>query len=339
LTLLDGSSYTQGAAVEFPILSFRLTNRILLVPSNCPSFACPVHKTELDGELFCISCLKSYPSANGIPVLINEENSVFRASDYLRKETAYAGTSSYTGHLDTRSGFRQLYRRAISHLTDARMPIREFDAHAAIDYVLDKLPQAKILVIGAGDTTYRGNVTYTDVAFGRNVSCIADAHDLPFMSESFDACFACAVLEHVVDPYRCVSEIARVLRPGGYVMAATPFMFPVHMREHDFTRFTYLGHRRLFRYFDDLYSGMYGGPGVSVSAVLRYAIFSLSDRPVVKKWLRLIGVVSAFPFRWLDYLTCANLSAYDSAAGFYFFGSLRAEPIADRDLLKLYRGG
>ena len=299
-------------------------------------FACPVHKTVLDKNLFCPSCNKGYPSANGIPILINDANSVFRASDYLG-EQGYGGASSYSGSLDNRTGLRRLYRRAIYKLSETS-PKREFSVSEAIDKILSSLPQAEILVIGSGDTAIRGNATYTDVAFGLNVQCIADAHDLPFLDRSFDACIAVAVLEHVADPYRCVQEIMRILRPGGYVYAETPFMQPVHMGAHDFTRFTHLGHRRLFRYFEEIHSGIVGGPGTSAGQLLRYALASLSDQPNIKRWLKLSGLLIAYPFRWLDYLVFSNRSAYDSASGFFFFGTLCQQPISDRELIVLFRG-
>jgi 2-polyprenyl-6-hydroxyphenyl methylase/3-demethylubiquinone-9 3-methyltransferase len=44
------------------------------------------------------------------------------------------------------------------------------------------------------------------------VSC---GEKLPFADESFDMVFCCDVLEHVSDLGRVVSEISRVLRPGG----------------------------------------------------------------------------------------------------------------------------
>ena len=302
-------------------------------------FACPVHKTALDQQFQCPSCGSAFPSAHGIPILLNEKNSVFRTADYLQADSAYDGASGYAGSLDKRTGLRQLYRRTMFRLRESGPPKRDFGVEGAIEHILDKNPDARILVIGAGDTSLKGNVTYTDVAFGRNVACIADAHDLPFLDGSFDACVACAVLEHVADPYRCVEEMIRILQPDGYVFAETPFMQPVHMGAHDFTRFTYLGHRRLFRRFEEIRSGMCGGVGVSAGHLMRYAISALSDRPAVKKWLNLVGLVGTFPLRWIDYLTYRNDSSFDSASGFYFFGKLRAEPISDRELIALFRGG
>ena len=45
----------------------------------------------------------------------------------------------------------------------------------------------------------------------------ADVHELPFADASFDAVFAHAVLQHVREPLRALSEMRRVLRPGGVV--------------------------------------------------------------------------------------------------------------------------
>jgi len=263
-------------------------------------------------------------------------NSVFSTDDY-RSDKAYGGASSYAGSLDKRTGLRQLYRRTVFRLSE-QVVRKEFDVNGAVLHILTKLPHAQILVIGAGDTVVDGDVTYTDVAFGANVHCIADAHDLPFVDESFDACIAVAVLEHVVDPYRCVQEIRRVLRPNGFVYAETPFMQPVHMGAHDFTRFSYLGHRWLFRNFHEIRSGIAGGAGTSAAQMLRYALSATSSRPTLRKWLNLFGLLFTFPLRWLDYLSYANLSAYNSASAFYFFGSLRAEPITARELLGFFRG-
>lgn len=309
------------------------------MPTSHPALACPVHKISIGAELYCPACTRHYPSKNGVPILINEANSIFRTADYLDAKSAYEGASGYTGNLDKRTGLRQFYRRAMFHLGESAARMRDYDTNNAVEHILGRVPDAQVLVIGAGDTSLKGNVTYTDVAFGKNVTCIADAHDLPFLDQSFDACIACAVLEHVLDPYRCVEEIMRVLKPNGFVYAETPFMQPVHMREHDFTRFTFLGHRRLFRHFDEIRSGICGGPGVSASQLLRYAITSTSDNPAMKKWLKLFALLGTYPLRWLDRLSCSNNSAYDSASGFYFFGSLRPTPLPDSELLRCFRGG
>jgi ubiquinone/menaquinone biosynthesis C-methylase UbiE len=44
---------------------------------------------------------------------------------------------------------------------------------------------------------------------------VADAQDLPFRDESFDAVVNFGIIHHVLDWKRCITEIGRVLRPGG----------------------------------------------------------------------------------------------------------------------------
>lgn len=48
-----------------------------------------------------------------------------------------------------------------------------------------------------------------------------DAQDLPFEATSFDVVVADHMLYHVPDPRRASAEFARVLRPGGVLLAAT----------------------------------------------------------------------------------------------------------------------
>jgi len=80
-------------------------------------------------------------------------------------------------------------------------------------------------------------------------------HTIFFDASSFDGVIIQAVLEHVVEPNHCVEEIHRVLKENGLVYSETPFMQQVHLGRYDFTRFTHLGHRRLFRKFKEICGG------------------------------------------------------------------------------------
>ena len=167
---------------------------------------------------------------------------------------------------------------------------------------------------GAGLRRYElPNITYTDVALHPDLACVCDAHDLPFADASFDGVVASAVLEHVMDPIRCVAEIVRVLRSGGMVYAVTPFMQSVHMGRHDFTGWSHLGHPRLFRYFDDMESGICGGPGSAAALSLRALLMSMSDRPSLRRYLRLAGLLLAYPVMQVGRLALRTHAAYDGA--------------------------
>ena len=63
---------------------------------------------------------------------------------------------------------------------------------------------------------------------------------------TYDIVIADQVLEHVGKPWRAVAELARVVRPTGYVMVATPGLYPVHPSPLDCWRILHDGYRVLF---------------------------------------------------------------------------------------------
>jgi SAM-dependent methyltransferase len=74
---------------------------------------------------------------------------------------------------------------------------------------------------------------------------VASAEDLPFASESLALVVSQEVVEHVADPWRAVTEAARVLKPGGKLFLQTPFIIGCHPCPHDYWRFTAEGLTRL----------------------------------------------------------------------------------------------
>ncbi len=57
---------------------------------------------------------------------------------------------------------------------------------------------------------------------------VADVQDLPFADGKFDVVVAAWMLYHVPDRDRAVSELARVLRPGGRLVATTNSLLHLH---------------------------------------------------------------------------------------------------------------
>jgi SAM-dependent methyltransferase len=54
-----------------------------------------------------------------------------------------------------------------------------------------------------------------------------DIHEMPFEDSRFDAVLCNHVLEHVSDDIKAMSEIRRVLKPGGWAIMQIPFFSPV----------------------------------------------------------------------------------------------------------------
>lgn len=70
--------------------------------------------------------------------------------------------------------------------------------------------------------------------------------------ERFDAVFCTEVLEHVNQPFMAMAEIYRVLKPGGLLVASSPFNFRIHGPLPDNWRFSEHGWRVLLRDFKDI---------------------------------------------------------------------------------------
>jgi SAM-dependent methyltransferase len=64
---------------------------------------------------------------------------------------------------------------------------------------------------------------------------------LPFADAAFDTLFCCSVLEHAPEPWGALSEMYRVLVPGGIAIVSLPFLLHLHDEPHDYYRFTRYG--------------------------------------------------------------------------------------------------
>jgi SAM-dependent methyltransferase len=81
---------------------------------------------------------------------------------------------------------------------------------------------------------------------GSDADIVAMAERLPVADGSADLVLCTQVLEHVEDPSRAVSEMARVLKPGGICLLTTHGTWFYHPDPEDYWRWTPAGLRRVF---------------------------------------------------------------------------------------------
>lgn len=111
----------------------------------------------------------------------------------------------------------------------------------------------RLLDVGCGSLPYAslfaGHVSeYVGLDFVDNprAQLRGSAEALPVEDASFDVVLCTQVLEHADDPARVVSELRRVTRPGGRVLASTHGVQTYHPSPVDHWRWTHTGLEMLF---------------------------------------------------------------------------------------------
>jgi SAM-dependent methyltransferase len=80
------------------------------------------------------------------------------------------------------------------------------------------------------------------------VDVICPVTDLKFPDEQFDTILCTQVLEHVFEHDKMMSEIYRVLKPGGQIILTVPFVWELHEEPFDFFRYTKHALKELFEH-------------------------------------------------------------------------------------------
>lgn len=279
-----------------------------------------------------------HPAVQGVPVLLNPARSLFRAEDFQP---------------GARTTFKEPAAWAVRLGRWLPSPSRDVSARACqqqlAQWLLARAPERRrVLVVGCGDgqagygplAKVDGSVWLeTDVSLAGRAQMVCDASDLPFEDAQFDLVICIAVLEHVLEPQRCVDEIHRALCCDGLVYATTPFMQQVHMGEFDFTRFTRSGHRWLFRQFDELASGVATGPASVLVWSIEYFLLSWTSSLA---WRRILKGLTRLLLGWLTLLDdplSRRAAALDAAGGFHFIGRRADSPtLSAREVVGYYRG-
>jgi SAM-dependent methyltransferase len=110
----------------------------------------------------------------------------------------------------------------------------------------------RILDVGCGSKPYKSLFTFTEYIgidienpghdhTSEDIDFYYDGNTLPFEDASFDSVITNQVFEHVFNPTRFLSEITRVLRPGGKLLLTVPFVWDEHEQPFDFARYSSFG--------------------------------------------------------------------------------------------------
>lgn len=114
----------------------------------------------------------------------------------------------------------------------------------------------RVLDAGAGNGLYRHHFDHVDYEAadfeavpGKEYSgnhYVCDLTAIPVGNDRYDIVLFSQVLEHLPEPLAVLSELHRVLKPGGQVFASAPLFYEEHEQPYDYYRYTRFGLRHLF---------------------------------------------------------------------------------------------
>ncbi len=300
---------------------------------------CPYCKSELSGEQSGLKCTNNkcshnkeghyFKSLDGKPILIS-----YSHCDTLLKPDNIKSSVDRTKD--------NIIKKQLNDLLNGRPKITNKNCGKFIELLMNQKKYPRCLIIGSAEMgrgtenlfTSNLEIIGTDVYLSKSVDIVSDAHYLPFNDGEFQGVWIQAVLEHVVDPQTVVKEIHRVLEKNGIVYSETPFMQQVHEGAYDFTRYTVLGHRYLFKNFSTISIGGDKGAGVVMTWSFKYFLWALLRN---KRIASILSIPFAVIFRILEKI-CDKRSLFDLSSGVYFLGKKSDKTLLHRDLIGIYDG-
>jgi SAM-dependent methyltransferase len=186
-------------------------NPLLLDTLLCPR--CQGGLINQTSELVCQDCGQDVPVLNGIPLFTTPPTGIQPSEKLVR--------GPETGTPWRQANWRFLERQL-----------------ARLDQ------QARLLDVGAGRGDFDAllserQVISLDIYPYPEVDIVCDLTlTNPFKPGSFDAILLMNVLEHVYDTQGFIASLSRLLKPGGLLIVAIPFMVKMHQVPVDFVRLT-----------------------------------------------------------------------------------------------------
>lgn len=98
-----------------------------------------------------------------------------------------------------------------------------------------------IIDIGSKDARYKKHIQHTsytslDIEPNFKTDITADIQEYE-TNTRYDTALCTQVLEHIPNPQKAITQIYKLLKPGGRMILTTPFIFPIHSNS-DYYRFS-----------------------------------------------------------------------------------------------------
>jgi SAM-dependent methyltransferase len=160
---------------------------------------------------------------------------------------------------------------------------------------------------GAQDFRVKGFKVYNlDLVRYKPVKVVGDVCHLPIKTGSLLAAMSYVVLEHIGDLEGTLSEMERVVRPGGFIYIAIPFLQPFHSCPGDRLRWTHEGAASLYESssLELVERGVLGGPTSALLWTFQAWVSVLTSMGIkpLRDLIYLAVSAITFPIKWLDIL-------------------------------------
>jgi SAM-dependent methyltransferase len=257
-----------------------------------------------------VSCSATFERIDGIPIMVTpDERAQLRGLE--RKKT--------TGPND----FMSRLKRVCTPPT----PSEYVNGHTGVSRALAECPAGSVVLeVGSGVRRLRPDIVNLDIDLFENVDIVANATRIPFLDATFNLVISEAVLEHVPNPRGVVSEMIRVLRPGGQLYIEIPFLQGFHADPHDYQRYTLPGLDVLLADLDPLAKGVSVGPSSALAWILREYL-PLWAPKVLRTPAAIASGWLTTPIKYLDRIVGRRPGAERIAAGLYFWGRKRPDDV------------
>lgn len=231
----------------------------------CPRCRGPLAQTADDGRLRCSTCNVGFAVRGNIPRMTEgtEWNDPRMSAEWEAQSRARA---QYTDAVSILNRWElQVLPRLVDWLGDVRGPILDVGCGVGhLGSALVALGGPEVELIG---TDFQAELL-AEVGKGYAGLVEADVHHLPFHDGAFAGIVASNSLHHFPDAERAMSEIARVLKPGGVFVAYDPrFLAPLELLKKRLRRNdkAFTEDHKAFRI--DEYRQLLGSSGLQVTDV------------------------------------------------------------------------
>lgn len=255
----------------------------------CPRTHAPLQWA--DGWLTTADAAYRYPLIHGVPVMMPEA----QQAAYLAQEQGKMAVEYQ------QAGRQPLWQRWVAQWA-ARDYRSEPSRRAFAQTVAEQPDGALCVAVGGGPFHVHPRLTNLNIGLFANVHVVGDAYALPYADGAVDAFHIEAVLEHLEYPETAVAEMFRALRPGGQVLAVTPFMQHFHAYPNHFQNYTLVGQERLLRRagFEIRSAGVCVGPTYALTSLNYRFVAEYVHLPLLRQLLLALFAGWALLIRPLD---------------------------------------